>query len=131
MQAAQGFGRRGLTPADPALARPGEATPSLSPTMAQSTPLDDDALAAFATAAREDWAQARADRPKLNFWKRHPGMTALGVMALVFLLITLMPLHISITALRWIRGGLGVGGVFGFGAKRLFRGNRSTSSTTA
>jgi hypothetical protein len=45
-------------------------------------------------------------------------------MSVIFVLITVIPLHMSITALSWIRGGLGVGGLFGFGAKRLFRGKK-------
>ncbi|MHB8284467.1 MAG: hypothetical protein ACYDD1_07300 [Caulobacteraceae bacterium] len=118
MQAAQGFGKRGLT--QPAAVRQAAAAEAqAAPT--DSPPADDAALTVFQLAARADWAQARTDRPKVKFWKQYPGMTALGAMSMVFLLITLAPLHMSLTALHWIRGGLGVSSVFGFGAKRLFR----------
>jgi hypothetical protein len=117
MQTAQGFGRRGVS------AGGGTCTDATPAPDAPAT-VEDDALAAFQAAARADWAQARKERPKIVFWKRHPGMTALAVMAVIFVLITVTPLHMSMTALSWIRGALGVGGLFGFGAKRLFRGKR-------
>jgi hypothetical protein len=120
MQAAQGFGRRGLTQASPAV-RSGASPVAASLLPADAAPLDDAALDAFAAAARADWALARIERPKVKFWKQYPAMTALGAMSLVFLMITLAPLHMSLTALHWLRGGLGVSSIFGFGAKRLLR----------
>lgn len=118
MQAAKAFGRRGVT-REPQAAPPVDVAQAPSPVSDDS--LADAGLRAFQAAARADWAQARTERPRIAIWKRYPGMTALAVMAVVFALITVTPLHLSLTALRWIRGGLGVGGVFGFGAKRLFR----------
>jgi hypothetical protein len=116
MQAAQGFGRRGVKtgggPAAVIASKPAPDPPAL---------IEDDTLTAFQAAARADWAQARKERSKIALWKRYPGMTALSIMAVIFILITITPLHMSMTALGWIRGVLGVGGLFGFGAKRLFR----------
>ncbi len=123
MQAAQGFGRRGVAREPPALARPAVVATAPAPA-ADLAPFEDEALSAFQTAARAEWAQARIDRPRMVFWKQYPGMTALGVMTLVFLSITLAPLHMSASVLHWIRGGLGVSSLFGFGAKRLFRKKR-------
>ncbi len=120
MQAAQGFGRRGMKAGGVALVG---ATPASSAAEAPP-PVEDEALAAFQAAAKADWAQARKERAKVALWKRYPGMTALSIMSVIFVLITVIPLHMSITALSWIRGGLGVGGLFGFGAKRLFRGKK-------
>ncbi len=127
MQAAQGFGRRGAKRAAPAVAPPVAAaspSPAASSARPSSSAPDDEALTAFQATVKADWAQARSERPKVAFWKQYPAMTALGVMAVIFLLITLAPLHMSISALRWIRGGLGVSSLFGFGAKRLFRSKR-------
>jgi hypothetical protein len=120
MQAAQGFGRRGVKAGG---GRSVVAAPASSAAQAPP-PVEDEALAAFEAAAKADWAQARKERSKVAFWKRYPGMTALSIMAVIFILITVTPLHMSMTALSWIRGALGVGGLFGFGAKRLFRGKK-------
>lgn len=109
MQTGQTFGRRGLDRVQ------SQARPVAKPAPDDQ---DDEALEAFREAAKADWAEHRRARPRP--WKRHPGMTALAVMAVVFFLIAVLPLHLSRTVIEWVRGGLGVGGLFGFGAKRLF-----------
>lgn len=119
MQAAQGFGRRGPVQIAPAVVRR-DVSPARIPPQTDA-PLDDETLTAFQAAARADWTAARKQRLATPIWKRRPGMTAVAVMALVFLLITLLPLHLSLSALRWAQGALGVSSLFGFGAKRLFR----------
>ena len=79
---------------------------------------DEPALADFQQSVRAEWRNHRRSRPAV--WKRHPGLTALAAMTVIFVLLSVVPLHLSSMVIRWTRAALGIGGLFGLGSKRLF-----------